>query len=175
MIGGVNSRQPHGAVFVQSVAQGGPAEREGTIKPGDHLLRVNGSSLVGLDHVDVVQRLKEAGDEVEIEVERTGGKQESVGGEYGEKKIIIIIINNRAYRFLVFRWRSHTRFVDEGRIRSRFQSERRRRRRSIGVRQEGVRRGRSESRRSSASGRRLSRGFSIMTRFFFSFSITFSS
>ena len=38
-----------GGIFVASLAEGGNAEKDGTIKPGDQLVSVNGQYVAGLD------------------------------------------------------------------------------------------------------------------------------
>eukprot|EP00118_Oscarella_pearsei_P002924 m.12210 g.12210 ORF g.12210 m.12210 type:complete len:2074 (+) comp23876_c0_seq1:117-6338(+) len=71
VMGGRDTRQRDN-VYVQDVAEGGAAAREGTMKAGDRILSVNGRSLSGLDHMQVVQSLKDAGEDTSLEIEREG-------------------------------------------------------------------------------------------------------
>ena len=53
-------------VLVSRVLPGGAAERQGGLRRGDQLITVNGRSVEGRAHGQVVHLLKEAGDEVTL-------------------------------------------------------------------------------------------------------------
>ncbi|XP_022422389.2 glutamate receptor-interacting protein 1-like [Delphinapterus leucas] len=56
-------------VVITCVRPGGPADREGTIKPGDRLLSVDGIRLLGTTHAEAMSILKQCGQEATLLIE----------------------------------------------------------------------------------------------------------
>ncbi|XP_040199997.1 glutamate receptor-interacting protein 1 isoform X15 [Rana temporaria] len=56
-------------VVITCVRPGGPADREGTIKPGDRLLSVDGIRLHGTTHAEAMSILKQCGQEATLLIE----------------------------------------------------------------------------------------------------------
>ena len=75
--GGVDTESRNGAVYVKELTVGGAAERNGRLRYGDCLIRVDDHSLIGIQHARAVQILKETGNTVELEVERFPGMAET--------------------------------------------------------------------------------------------------
>lgn len=53
-------------MFVKAVAPGGPAFRNGHIKPGDQLIAINGQNLEGVQHHEAVKMIRYSGDTVRL-------------------------------------------------------------------------------------------------------------
>ncbi|XP_069085265.1 glutamate receptor-interacting protein 1 isoform X14 [Pleurodeles waltl] len=56
-------------VVITCVRPGGPADREGTVKPGDRLLSVDGIRLLGTSHAEAMSILKQCGQEAVLLIE----------------------------------------------------------------------------------------------------------
>lgn len=57
------------SIFISRVSEDGPAGKAGILK-GDKLLQVNDQSLVGADHYDAVNVLKNSGDDITMVIAR---------------------------------------------------------------------------------------------------------
>lgn len=60
IVGGFGSNLGDLPIYVKSVFAKGAAAREGSLKRGDQIVRVNGTSLAGLTHAQAVSILKDA-------------------------------------------------------------------------------------------------------------------
>nr|XP_056702335.1 glutamate receptor-interacting protein 1 isoform X4 [Euleptes europaea] len=67
--GAHDDRNKSRPVVITCVRPGGPADREGTIKPGDRLLSVDGIRLVGTSHNEAMSILKQCGQEATLLIE----------------------------------------------------------------------------------------------------------
>ncbi|KAI2665452.1 Glutamate receptor-interacting protein 1 [Labeo rohita] len=56
-------------VTITTIRPGGPADREGTIKPGDRLLSIDGIRLHGASHAEAMSILKQCGQEATLLIE----------------------------------------------------------------------------------------------------------
>ncbi|XP_039198202.1 glutamate receptor-interacting protein 1 isoform X8 [Crotalus tigris] len=65
-------------IVITCVRPGGPADREGTIKPGDRLLSVDGIRLVGTSHNEAMGILKQCGQEATLLIEYDVSVMDSV-------------------------------------------------------------------------------------------------
>ncbi|KAM4038146.1 glutamate receptor-interacting protein 1 isoform 18-T18 [Anomaloglossus baeobatrachus] len=70
-------------VVITCVRPGGPADREGTIKPGDRLLSVDGIRLHGATHAEAMSILKQCGQEATLLVEYEVSVMDSVSTASG--------------------------------------------------------------------------------------------
>ncbi|KAM9313147.1 glutamate receptor-interacting protein 1 [Gastrophryne carolinensis] len=70
-------------VVITCVRPGGPADREGTIKPGDRLLSVDGIRLHGTTHGEAMSILKQCGQEATLLVEYDVSVMDSVSTASG--------------------------------------------------------------------------------------------
>ncbi|XP_032857679.1 FERM and PDZ domain-containing protein 2 isoform X2 [Tyto alba] len=68
--GGINTSVRHGGIYVKSIIPRGPADKDGQIKIGDHLLEVDGISLCGITHKQAVEHLKKSGQIAKLVLER---------------------------------------------------------------------------------------------------------
>lgn len=66
IVGGECSNKLDLGVFVKAVAPGGPAFRNGHIKPGDQLIAINGQNLEGVQHHEAVKMIRYSGDTVRL-------------------------------------------------------------------------------------------------------------
>ncbi|KAM6301989.1 glutamate receptor-interacting protein 1 isoform 2-T2 [Podargus strigoides] len=76
--GAHDDRNKSRPVVVTCVRPGGPADREGTIKPGDRLLSVDGIRLLGTTHAEAMSILKQCGQEATLLVEYDVSVMDSV-------------------------------------------------------------------------------------------------
>ncbi|XP_024884857.1 uncharacterized protein LOC112462981 isoform X1 [Temnothorax curvispinosus] len=60
IVGGVDSNKGRMGIFVKDIMLGGQAAEEGTLRVGDEILAINGSSLDGLTHAKALQMFKSA-------------------------------------------------------------------------------------------------------------------
>ncbi|EZA62606.1 uncharacterized protein LOC105277005 isoform X2 [Ooceraea biroi] len=60
IVGGVDSNKGRMGIFVKDIMPGGQAAEEGTLRVGDEILAINGSSLDGLTHAKALQMFKTA-------------------------------------------------------------------------------------------------------------------
>ncbi|XP_020286156.1 uncharacterized protein LOC109855877 isoform X2 [Pseudomyrmex gracilis] len=60
IVGGVDSNKGRMGIFVKDIMPGGQAAEEGTLRAGDEILAINGSSLDGLTHGKALQMFKTA-------------------------------------------------------------------------------------------------------------------
>ncbi|ETE59448.1 Glutamate receptor-interacting protein 1, partial [Ophiophagus hannah] len=67
--GAHDDRNKSRPIVITCVRPGGPADREGTIKPGDRLLSVDGIRLVGTSHNEAMCILKQCGQEATLLIE----------------------------------------------------------------------------------------------------------
>ncbi|XP_063303127.1 glutamate receptor-interacting protein 1 isoform X10 [Pelobates fuscus] len=70
-------------VVITCVRPGGPADREGTIKPGDRLLSVDGIRLHGTTHAEAMSILKQCGQEATLLIEYDVSVMDSVANASG--------------------------------------------------------------------------------------------
>uniref|UniRef100_A0A8C8BDL8 FERM and PDZ domain containing 2 n=1 Tax=Otus sunia TaxID=257818 RepID=A0A8C8BDL8_9STRI len=68
--GGINTSVRHGGIYVKSIIPRGPADKDGQIKIGDRLLKVDGISLCGITHKQAVEHLKKSGQIAKLVLER---------------------------------------------------------------------------------------------------------
>ncbi|XP_075810230.1 glutamate receptor-interacting protein 1 isoform X13 [Microtus pennsylvanicus] len=76
--GAHDDRNKSRPVVITCVRPGGPADREGTIKPGDRLLSVDGIRLLGSTHAEVMSILKQCGQEATLLIEYDVSVMDSV-------------------------------------------------------------------------------------------------
>ncbi|XP_067170007.1 glutamate receptor-interacting protein 1 [Apteryx mantelli] len=81
--GAHDDRNKSRPVVITCVRPGGPADREGTIKPGDRLLSVDGIRLLGKTHVEAMSILKQCGQEATLLVEYDVSVMDSVATASG--------------------------------------------------------------------------------------------
>ncbi|EGV95999.1 Glutamate receptor-interacting protein 1 [Cricetulus griseus] len=76
--GAHDDRNKSRPVVITCVRPGGPADREGTIKPGDRLLSVDGIRLLGTTHAEAMSILKQCGQEATLLIEYDVSVMDSV-------------------------------------------------------------------------------------------------
>ncbi|KFQ54187.1 Glutamate receptor-interacting protein 1, partial [Nestor notabilis] len=81
--GAHDDRSKSRPVVITCVRPGGPADREGTIKPGDRLLSVDGIRLLGTTHAEAMSILKQCGQEATLLVEYDVSVMDSVATASG--------------------------------------------------------------------------------------------
>ncbi|XP_060633481.1 glutamate receptor-interacting protein 1 isoform X4 [Anolis sagrei] len=81
--GAHDDRNKSRPVVITCVRPGGPADREGTIKPGDRLLSVDGIRLVGTSHSEAMSILKQCGQEATLLIEYDVSVMDSVASASG--------------------------------------------------------------------------------------------
>nr|XP_030115134.3 glutamate receptor-interacting protein 1 isoform X19 [Taeniopygia guttata] len=81
--GAHDDRNKSRPVVITCVRPGGPADREGTIKPGDRLLSVDGIRLLGTTHAEAMSILKQCGQEATLLVEYDVSVMDSVATASG--------------------------------------------------------------------------------------------
>ncbi|XP_077194842.1 glutamate receptor-interacting protein 1 isoform X2 [Paroedura picta] len=81
--GAHDDRNKSRPVVITCVRPGGPADREGTIKPGDRLLSVDGIRLVGTTHSEAMSILKQCGQEATLLIEYDVSVMDSVATASG--------------------------------------------------------------------------------------------
>ncbi|XP_073939955.1 glutamate receptor-interacting protein 1 isoform X17 [Castor canadensis] len=81
--GAHDDRNKSRPVVVTCVRPGGPADREGTIKPGDRLLSVDGIRLLGTTHAEAMSILKQCGQEATLLIEYDVSVMDSVATASG--------------------------------------------------------------------------------------------
>ncbi|KAM6954633.1 glutamate receptor-interacting protein 1 isoform 2-T2 [Aplochiton taeniatus] len=70
-------------VVITTIRPGGPADREGTIKPGDRLLSIDGIRLHGSSHAEAMSILKQCGQEATLLVEYDVSVMDSIASASG--------------------------------------------------------------------------------------------
>ncbi|XP_039524110.1 glutamate receptor-interacting protein 1 isoform X6 [Pimephales promelas] len=70
-------------VTITTIRPGGPADREGTIKPGDRLLSIDGIRLHGASHAEAMSILKQCGQEATLLIEFDVSVMDSVATASG--------------------------------------------------------------------------------------------
>ncbi|KAM9468144.1 glutamate receptor-interacting protein 1 isoform 8-T8 [Clarias gariepinus] len=70
-------------VTITTIRPGGPADREGTIKPGDRLLSIDGIRLHGTSHAEAMSILKQCGQEATLLIEYDVSIMDSVASASG--------------------------------------------------------------------------------------------
>nr|XP_023684421.1 tyrosine-protein phosphatase non-receptor type 13 isoform X2 [Paramormyrops kingsleyae] len=68
IVGGENSGRADLGTFISSITPGGPADIDGTLKPGDRLISVNSINLEGIPHDAAVEILQNTPDDVTLVV-----------------------------------------------------------------------------------------------------------
>ncbi|CAM4489616.1 glutamate receptor-interacting protein 1 isoform X10 [Caretta caretta] len=81
--GAHDERNKSRPVVITCVRPGGPADREGTIKPGDRLLSVDGIRLLGTSHAEAMSILKQCGQEATLLIEYDVSVMDSVATASG--------------------------------------------------------------------------------------------
>ncbi|XP_054227561.1 glutamate receptor-interacting protein 1 isoform X5 [Homo sapiens] len=81
--GAHDDRNKSRPVVITCVRPGGPADREGTIKPGDRLLSVDGIRLLGTTHAEAMSILKQCGQEAALLIEYDVSVMDSVATASG--------------------------------------------------------------------------------------------
>uniref|UniRef100_A0A8C6XX95 Glutamate receptor interacting protein 1 n=1 Tax=Naja naja TaxID=35670 RepID=A0A8C6XX95_NAJNA len=76
--GAHDDRNKSRPIVITCVRPGGPADREGTIKPGDRLLSVDGIRLLGTSHNEAMCILKQCGQEATLLIEYDVSVMDSV-------------------------------------------------------------------------------------------------
>lgn len=66
IVGGESTGRLDLGIFIKSVTPGGPADRDGRIKPGDRLIAINDQSLEGMQHHVAVQLIRNATEHVKL-------------------------------------------------------------------------------------------------------------
>lgn len=69
--GGINTTVKHGAIYVKSLILNGPADRNGHVRVGDRILRVNGISLKSVTHKQAVEIIKKAPEHCTLLIDRS--------------------------------------------------------------------------------------------------------
>ncbi|XP_023668467.2 glutamate receptor-interacting protein 1-like isoform X3 [Paramormyrops kingsleyae] len=70
-------------VVITNIRPGGPADREGTVRPGDRLLSVDGIRLQGCSHAEALSILKQCGQEATLLVEYDVSVMDSIASASG--------------------------------------------------------------------------------------------
>ncbi|XP_062384250.1 glutamate receptor-interacting protein 1 isoform X4 [Sardina pilchardus] len=70
-------------IVITTIRPGGPADREGTVKPGDRLLSIDGIRLHGTSHAEAMSILKQCGQEATLLIEYDVSIMESVATATG--------------------------------------------------------------------------------------------
>ncbi|XP_066523813.1 glutamate receptor-interacting protein 1 isoform X6 [Hoplias malabaricus] len=70
-------------VTITTIRPGGPADREGTIKPGDRLLSIDGIRLHGTSHAEAMSILKQCGQEATLLIEYDVSIMDSIASASG--------------------------------------------------------------------------------------------
>ncbi|XP_045685028.1 glutamate receptor-interacting protein 1 isoform X5 [Phyllostomus hastatus] len=81
--GAHDDRNKSRPVVITCVRPGGPADREGTIRPGDRLLSVDGIRLLGTTHAEAMSILKQCGQEATLLIEYDVSVMDSVATASG--------------------------------------------------------------------------------------------
>ncbi|XP_078576215.1 tyrosine-protein phosphatase non-receptor type 13-like isoform X2 [Branchiostoma floridae x Branchiostoma japonicum] len=66
IVGGETRGKLDLGLFIKSVTPGGPAHRDGRLRPGDRIISVNGRSLEGVNHQGVVEIIKQSPKQVQF-------------------------------------------------------------------------------------------------------------
>uniref|UniRef100_A0A672JXA3 Glutamate receptor-interacting protein 1-like n=1 Tax=Sinocyclocheilus grahami TaxID=75366 RepID=A0A672JXA3_SINGR len=83
-VGGAHEdRNKSRPVTITTIRPGGPADREGTIKPGDRLLSIDGIRLHGASHAEAMSILKQCGQEATLLIEYDVSVMDSVATASG--------------------------------------------------------------------------------------------
>ncbi|CAG5126934.1 unnamed protein product, partial [Candidula unifasciata] len=102
IVGGEATSSLDLGIFVKSVVPGGPADRDGRIKPGDRLIAIGTDSLEGKQHRDAVRMIREGGPQITLLVSqiRPPGtiKKRNLHDEQAEfeKKLRNSMLNNES-------------------------------------------------------------------------------
>ncbi|KAJ8245289.1 hypothetical protein GJAV_G00269140 [Gymnothorax javanicus] len=70
-------------IVITTVRQGGPADREGTIKAGDRLLSIDGIRLQGTSHTEAMSILRQCGQEATLLIEYDVSVMDSIASASG--------------------------------------------------------------------------------------------
>ncbi|XP_076861126.1 glutamate receptor-interacting protein 1 isoform X3 [Brachyhypopomus gauderio] len=70
-------------VTITTIRPGGPADREGTVKPGDRLLSIDGIRLHGTSHAEAMSILKQCGQEATLLIEYDVSIMDSIASASG--------------------------------------------------------------------------------------------
>ncbi|XP_051547449.1 glutamate receptor-interacting protein 1-like isoform X2 [Myxocyprinus asiaticus] len=70
-------------VTITTIRPGGPADREGTVKPGDRLLSIDGIRLHGTSHAEAMSILKQCGQEATLLIEYDVSVMDSIATASG--------------------------------------------------------------------------------------------
>ncbi|XP_045066531.1 glutamate receptor-interacting protein 1 isoform X7 [Coregonus clupeaformis] len=70
-------------VVITTIRPGGPADREGTVKPGDRLLSIDGIRLHGTSHAEAMSILKQCGQEATLLIEYDVSIMDSIATALG--------------------------------------------------------------------------------------------
>ncbi|XP_052430075.1 glutamate receptor-interacting protein 1-like [Carassius gibelio] len=81
--GAYEDRNKSRPVTITTIRPGGPADREGTIKPGDRLLSIDGIRLHGMSHAEAMSILKQCGQEATLLIEYDVSVMDSVATASG--------------------------------------------------------------------------------------------
>ncbi|XP_016349413.1 glutamate receptor-interacting protein 1-like isoform X6 [Sinocyclocheilus anshuiensis] len=81
--GAHDDRNKSRPVTITTIRPGGPADREGTIKPGDRLLSIDGIRLHGASHAEAMSILKQCGQEATLLIEYDVSVMDSVATASG--------------------------------------------------------------------------------------------
>ncbi|KAG8439645.1 hypothetical protein GDO86_005719 [Hymenochirus boettgeri] len=81
--GAHDDRNKSRPIVITCIRPGGPADREGTIKPGDRLLSIDGIRLHGTTHAEAMSILKQCGQEATLLIEYDVSVMDSVSSASG--------------------------------------------------------------------------------------------
>ncbi|XP_035282200.1 glutamate receptor-interacting protein 1-like isoform X5 [Anguilla anguilla] len=77
-------------VVISTVRPGGPADREGTIKPGDRVLSIDGIRLPGATHSEAMSILKQCGQEATLLIEYDVSVMDSIATASGPLLVEVV-------------------------------------------------------------------------------------
>ncbi|KAJ8381345.1 hypothetical protein SKAU_G00021230 [Synaphobranchus kaupii] len=77
-------------VIISTIRPGGPADREGTIKPGDRVLSIDGIRLHGTSHTEAMSILKQCGQEATLLIEYDVSVMDSIATASGPLLVEVV-------------------------------------------------------------------------------------
>ncbi|KAJ8261651.1 hypothetical protein GJAV_G00156730, partial [Gymnothorax javanicus] len=77
-------------IVISTVRPGGPADREGTVKPGDRVLSIDGIRLHGATHAEAMSILKQCGQETTLLIEYDVSVMDSIASASGPLLVEVV-------------------------------------------------------------------------------------